>query len=84
MNNLLKIPYSSKLPDALHLSSKQFEQEAVMAMAVKLFELKKLSSGMAASLVGIDRVEFLLSLHRYDVAMIDIEPDEIQDDIENA
>ncbi|MDO9341575.1 MAG: UPF0175 family protein [Bacteroidales bacterium] len=84
MNNLLKIPYSSKLPDALQLSGKQFEQEAVMAMAVKFFELKKLSSGMAASLVGIDRVAFLLSLHHYGVDMIDIEPDEIQDDIENA
>lgn len=55
-----------------------------MAMAVKLFELKKLSSGMAASLVGIDRVSFLLSLHRYGVDMIDIDPDEIQDDLENA
>jgi predicted HTH domain antitoxin len=84
MNNLLKIPYSSKLPDALQLSSKQFEQEAIMAMAVKLFELKKLSSGMAASLAGIDRVSFLLSLHRYNVDMIDIDPDEIQEDLENA
>jgi len=84
MNNLLKIPYSSKLPDALQLSSKQFEQEAIMAMAVKLFELKKLSSGMAASLAGIDRVSFLLSLHRYSVDMIDIDPDEIQEDLENA
>jgi predicted HTH domain antitoxin len=84
MNNLLKIPYSSKLPDALQLSSKQFEKEAVMAMAVKLFELKKLSSGMAASIVGIDRVSFLLSLHSYGVDMIDIDPDEIQEDFENA
>jgi len=84
MNNLLKIPYSSKLPDALQLSSKQFEQEAVMAMAVKLFELKKLSSGMAASLVGIDRVTFLLSLHRYDVNMVNIDPEEIEDDYQNA
>ncbi len=55
-----------------------------MAMAVKLFELKMLSSGLAASLVGIDRVTFLLSLHRYGVNMIDIEVDEIQDDFENA
>ncbi|MEI6436043.1 MAG: UPF0175 family protein [Bacteroidota bacterium] len=84
MNNLLKIPYPSKLPDALQISSKQFEKEAVMAMAVKLFELKKLSSGMAASLVGIDRVSFLLSLHQYGVDMIDIETDEIYDDFKNA
>ncbi len=84
MNNLLKIPYSSKLPDALHLSSEQFEQEAVMAMAVKLFELKRLSSGMAASLVGIDRVTFLLSLHRFGVDMINIDQEELSDDFENA
>ena len=84
MNNLVKIPYSSKLPDALQLSSKQFEQEAVMAMAVKLFELKRLSSGMAASLVGVDRVTFLLSLRRYGVDMINIDPEEIADDYENA
>ena len=55
-----------------------------MAMAVKLFELKRLSSGMAASLVGVDRVTFLLSLHRYGVDMINIEPEEIADDYENA
>jgi predicted HTH domain antitoxin len=42
----------------------EFEREAKMAMAVKLFELGKLSSGMAANLVGMQRVEFLLSLWR--------------------
>jgi predicted HTH domain antitoxin len=30
------------------------EQEAKMAMAVKLFEMKRISSGMAASLVGMN------------------------------
>jgi predicted HTH domain antitoxin len=84
MNNLIKIPYSSKLPDALQLSSKQFEKEAVMAMAVKLFELKRLSSGMAASLAGVDRVTFLLSLHSFGVDMINFDPEEINDDYENA
>ena len=39
---------------------------------------------MAASIVGIDRVSFLLSLHRYGVDMIDIALDEIQEDFENA
>jgi len=38
-------------------------------VAVKLFEMKRLSSGMAASLVGMDRVTFLLSLPRYGAAM---------------
>jgi predicted HTH domain antitoxin len=35
--------------------------------AVKLFELGRLSSGRAAELAGMPRVEFLLSLQRYKV-----------------
>ncbi len=50
-------------------------------MAVKLFELKRLSSGMAAQLVGVDRVSFLLSLHRYGIAVIDLSEDELIADI---
>ncbi len=53
-------------------------------MAVKLFEMKKLSSGMAAQLIGMDRVTFLLNLHHYGVAMINLEDDELLADIENA
>jgi len=53
-------------------------------MAVKLFEMKRLSSGMAAALVGIDRVSFLLSLHRYGVPMIDLTEAELLSDLENA
>ena len=33
-----------------------------MAMAVKLFDMRRLSSGMAAALVGMDRVSFSLRL----------------------
>lgn len=55
-----------------------------MAMAVKLFEMKRLSSGMAASLLGMDRVVFLLSLHRYSVAAIDLTEEKLTDDFKNA
>ena len=78
------VEYPVSLPDALHESRTQFEQEAKMAMAVKLFEMKRLSSGMAAKLVGMERVEFLLSLHRYGVAMIDLEEDELLSDLNYA
>ena len=55
-----------------------------MAMAVKLFEMKRLSSGMAARLAGMERVSFLLGLHRYGVAMIDLDETERQSDLDNA
>jgi len=78
------IKYPDLLPDALQQTRSEFEREAKMAMAAKLFELGKLSSGMAAALVGMERVEFLLSLHRYGVAMINLDESELQADFENA
>ena len=55
-----------------------------MAMAAKLYEMKRVSSGTAAKLAGLGRVEFLLELHRYDVPVIDLSADEVQSDILNA
>ena len=54
MNSTLTLDYPNTIPDVLHESKDQFEQEAKMAMAVKLFKMKRLSSGMAASLAGFD------------------------------
>lgn len=84
MNKKIEIEYPDTLPDLLQESSEVFEREAKMAMAVKLFELKRISSGMAAEMVGMDRVSFLLELHRYDVDMINMEPEELASDVENA
>jgi len=84
MPNQINIDYSQNLPDILQLSKKAFEEEAKMAMAVKLFEMKRLSSGMAATLAGVERTRFLLNLHRYNVPMIDLEEDELLSDMNNA
>lgn len=81
----LVIEYPKVLPDALQQTQEEFEREAKMAMAVKMFEMGKLSSGMAANLVGMERVAFfLLSLHRYGVAMIDLDAAELESDSKNA
>ena len=80
----LIVNYPEKLPDALQQSSEQFEREAKMAMAVKLYEMKRISSGTAAALVGIERLDFLLDLHRYGVAVIDLSTDELHADLDNA
>lgn len=80
----LRIDYPETLPDALQQTPEQFEQEAKMAMAVKLFEMKRLSSGMAAALVGMDRVSFLWNLHRYGIPVIDLSEEELLSDLKNA
>jgi len=84
MTRRLTIDYPENLPDILQESAEQFEQEAKMAMAVKLFEMKRISSGTAAALLGMDRVSFLLQLHRYGVAAVDLESDELLSDVANA
>ena len=55
-----------------------------MAMAAKLFEMGRLSSGMAAMLAKIDRVAFLLNLHHYGVSMIDLDEEELASAMKNA
>jgi predicted HTH domain antitoxin len=84
MPNKISIQYSQNLPDFLQITARAFEEEAKMAMAVKLFEMKRLSSGMAAALVGSDRVNFLLNLHKFNVPMIDLEDNELLSDMQNA
>ena len=84
MTRSLQLEYPGTLPDALHKSPAEFEQEAKMAMAVKLFELKRLSSGQAAALVGLDRTSFLLRLSDFGACMIDLPTDELADDVRHA
>lgn len=80
----IKIDYPDTFPDALGKTQEQFEQMAKWAMAVKLFEMKQLSSGMAATLLGVGRTTFLLKLNDYGVPMIDLTEEELQADLDNA
>lgn len=84
MSQQITIDYPSQLPDALQETPEQFEDEARRAMAIKLFELHRIPSGIAAELAGMSRVQFLMELHKYNVPMIDIAEDELDRDIENA
>ena len=84
MNRTLTVTYPDTLPDSLQESAAEFEQEARLAMSVKLFEMKRLSSGQAAALAGVGRAVFLLGLHRFGVPMVDLTEQDLRSDIENA
>jgi len=70
--------------DATHWAAEDFAYKAKLAMAAKLFEMKRLSSGMAASLIGMDRLTFLAQLQRFGVPVIDLAADELAEDVGNA
>ncbi len=50
-----------------------FVREMRVLAAVKLYELGRLSSGRAAELAGMPRVEFLMGLGRYKVCPFEAE-----------
>ncbi len=75
--NILRIPYSNDMLLSLKESKDEFEEEARYLLALKFYELGKISSGKAAKLAGMGRVEFLLRLGRYKVTPFQMDMDEI-------
>lgn len=69
---------------SLKESPKEFSKSILILSAVKLYELGKLSSGRAAQLAGLTRVEFLQSLSRYNVPVFDLSTEELERDLQNA
>ena len=84
MSLQLQVEYPETFPDALAETRQEFETEAKLAMAAKLYEMKRLSSGQAAKLIGMERVGFLLALYRVGTPAINLTEDDLLSDFQNA
>jgi len=73
----IEIEYPETIPAVLNLSPETFEQEARFGLAVKLYEMGRLTSGQAARLAGVSRVTFLLECRRYGAASVEWDQSEI-------
>ncbi len=81
---VLSIPYSDDLLIATGKSKDALEQELCFLLAVKLFELRRLSLGKAAELCGMKKLTFMDELARMKIPVINLDNDQIKDELKNA
>jgi len=82
--NMLTIPYPDDLLLSLKKSPQEFEAEARVLLAVKLYEMDRVSTGVAAQLAGMSRVAFMFELARFGLSPMGQEPGEVAEDLANA
>ncbi|NUN97849.1 MAG: UPF0175 family protein [Candidatus Omnitrophica bacterium] len=78
----LAIDYPDSLLSALNLSPSVFESEARMALAVKFYEIGRLTSSQAAKMAGFPRVVFLVNCPKYGAASVRWDGEEIGSEID--
>ena len=78
---LLTVPYPDSLPAELRMTKDEFEREARLLLAVRLFAEHKISSGQAADMAGISRVEFLMQTGPLNLDGAMPSADEIAEDV---
>jgi predicted HTH domain antitoxin len=77
-----------EIPDEILISLKEtpdrLSKELCLLGAIKLFEMGRLSSGRAAQLAGLSRIEFLSTIGQYQVSPFVTSIGELEQDILNA
>ncbi len=81
---VLSIPYSDDLLLSTGKSKEALEQELSFLLAVKLFELRRLSLGKAAQLCSMTKLNFIDEMGRMGIPVINLDDDQIQDELKNA
>lgn len=80
----LEISYPEDLPKAMGESPEDFERKLKFLVAAKLYELGRISSGRAAEIAGMHRVEFLNRLGRYRISVFNYPLEELEREIQGA
>lgn len=82
---MISINYPESLAFSLKMENQEFKSEMKTISLIKLYELGKISSGLAAKLLNMNRVDFLELLEKYNVSYFHkgLE-NEIESDFSNA
>jgi predicted HTH domain antitoxin len=75
--HLLPVPHFEDLLLASGRSVNEMERELRLLLAMKLFELKRVSIGQAADIAGMGKLAFMDELGRMGVAIINFDTDQL-------
>lgn len=78
----ITVEYPDYLANSMRMNAHDFEREIKTSSLVKLYELGKISSGMAAKVLQITRIEFLELLAEYNIGFL--ADSDLKEDSENA
>ena len=84
MTRSFTIDYGDEVLAALGLTPDEFCEEAKILIAVKLCEMRRLSTGAAAELAGLPKPLFLTKLADYGMDTFDLSEEELQRDLTSA
>lgn len=82
MSQNISIEYPVSLANSMRMSKSEFGREIKISSLVKLFELGRISSGTASTVLQLSRIEFLELLAKYNVSFLDVE--DLNEDFQNA
>jgi predicted HTH domain antitoxin len=81
----IHVNFPKDLAFTLKMGENEFGNEMKKLAIIKLFELGRISSGMASAILGLDRIVFLDILGKYNVSIYNYaDNDTLLNDIANA
>ena len=78
----ITLEYPDDLELAVQTTPGELQAQIRLMAALKMFELGKLSSGKAAELAGLSRVEFFEVCGRYRVSLFNYSPEEMEAELQ--
>jgi predicted HTH domain antitoxin len=80
----IPVPHFEDIALASGRSAEELEMELRLLLAVKLFELKRVSLGRAAEIAGMGKIAFMDELGRLHVPVIDFSEDQLEHELRDV
>jgi predicted HTH domain antitoxin len=85
MEQVINVTYPKQLAFSLKMQDNEFVQEMQKLAIIKLYELGKVSSSIAAKILNLTRVDFIELINKYQVSFFSyVSEDELLNDLKNA